>query len=99
MVSQENLQIIKSKIAGAGVMTKVPIKKGSTILILSGEVISLNEMSKRVDNDEEEGSDPLGIDWEVYMDLDPLPRTFNHSCNPNAYIKGKNKLVALRDIK
>lgn len=32
------------------------------------------------------------------MDLDEISRTFNHSCDPNSFIKGKNELIALRDI-
>lgn len=74
-------------------------KKGQTICFLEGELCSLDEILKRVDEGKEEPSDPLGIDEEQYLDLNELSRTFNHSCNPNSFIKGKNELVALRDIK
>jgi len=93
------LIIKKSKISGKGVFASVDIKKGETICFLQGEEISLKEMIRRVDKGMENGSDPLGIGKELYLDLDELSRTFNHSCDPNAFIRGKNELVALRKIK
>jgi hypothetical protein len=66
--------------------------------MLWGERCSLEEILRRVDAGDEEASDPLGIADEEYLDLDELSRTFNHSCAPNAYIRGMSELVALRDI-
>lgn len=65
---------------------------------MEGEIIDLNEMIRRVENNEEKGSDPLGIDDELYIDMDEIPRAINHSCNPNAFLCRRNELVALRDI-
>lgn len=93
------LEIKKSKIAGNGVFTNKEIKKGQTICFLEGELCSLYEMIKLVDEGKENASDPLGVDDEEYIDLNELSRTINHSCNPNSFIKGKNELVALKDIK
>ncbi|MBS3080429.1 SET domain-containing protein-lysine N-methyltransferase [Candidatus Pacearchaeota archaeon] len=93
------LKIEKSKIAGSGVFAYEDIKKGGTICYLNGELCTLDEMIKRVNEGKEEQSDPLQIDDEQYLDLDEISRTFNHSCNPNAFIKGKNELVAMKDIK
>jgi len=92
-------KIKKSKISGKGVFTDKGIMKGQTICFLKGEICSLDEMIKRVKGGREEPSDPLGINEEQYIDLDEFSRTFNHSCDPNAFIKGKNELVALRNIK
>lgn len=93
------LKIKNSKIAGRGVFTNKFILRGERICYLEGETCSLDEMIKRVEEGKEEASDPLGIDDEIYLDLNELSRTFNHSCDPNAFIRGKNELVALRNIK
>ena len=93
------IKIGKSKIAGKGVFATSAIKKGRRICFLTGELCTLNGILKKVYDREEKSSDPLGVDVEEYIDLDELPRTFNHSCNPNAFIRGKNELVALKDIK
>jgi len=93
------LEIKKSKIAGSGVFAKKNIKKGSLIIILKGKICSSEEISKRIKNKIERPADPLQIDASTYLDLNEISRTFNHSCDPNAFIRGKNELVALRDIK
>ncbi|MEK6859569.1 MAG: SET domain-containing protein [Nanoarchaeota archaeon] len=98
-MNENNLEIRKSNISGNGVFTKKSIKKGETICFMQGELCTLEEILKRINEGKEEPSDPLGIDDEKYIDLNPLSRTFNHSCNPNAFIRGKNELVALRNIK
>lgn len=92
------LEIKQSKIAGSGVFTTQPIRAGVEIMKLKGERCTIDEMIRRVNEGLEEESDPLGIDNEVYLDLDEFSRTFNHSCDPNAYIRGESDLVAMRDI-
>ncbi|MGC9031639.1 MAG: SET domain-containing protein [Minisyncoccia bacterium] len=96
--SDYHLKIKKSKIAGNGVFATKKIKKGKTIIFLNGEICSSLEISKRIIKNEEAPSDPLQIDEKTYIDLNEISRTFNHSCSPNAFIKGKNELVALKDI-
>ena len=91
-------EIKKSAIAGKGVFAKKEIRKGQRITFLRGERCTLETMLKRVIAGKEKGSDPLGIDDEVYLDLEETARTFNHSCGPNAYVQKKNELVALRTI-
>ena len=90
--SEQNLEIKKSKIAGNGVFANKEIKKGQTIYFLEGELCSLDEVIRRVNEGKEEPSDPLEIDDEEYLDLNEISRTFNHSCEPNSYIKGKNEI-------
>ncbi len=85
------LIIKNSPISGKGVFTTVDIQKDQFICFLEGEVCSLDQMMEKVKKEEEEPSDLLEVDDETYLDLDELSRTFNHSCNPNAYIRGKNK--------
>ena len=92
-------EIRKSKIAGNGVFALKKIAKDQTICFLTGELCSLDEIIKRCNEGKEEPSDPLGVEDEKYLDLEEVSRTFNHSCNPNSFIRGKNELVALKDIK
>ena len=92
-------EIKKSKIAGNGVFALSKIAKGQTICFLIGELCTLDEVIKRCNEGKEEPSDPLEVEDEEYLDLDEVSRTFNHSCNPNTYIRGKNELVALTEIK
>ncbi|HVA82967.1 MAG TPA: SET domain-containing protein-lysine N-methyltransferase [Candidatus Aquilonibacter sp.] len=95
---RENLEVRDSKISGGGVFTKIKIDRGQTICNLEGERINLNEMINRVNQGAERGSDPLQTGDEEYLDLDEFSRTFNHSCNPNSFIRGKKELVALKKI-
>lgn len=88
----------KSGISGRGVFALKKIAKGQTICFMEGELCNLEEMIRRVDEGIEKSADPLGVDDELYLDLNSVCRTFNHSCSPNAFIRGKNELVALRDI-
>lgn len=69
------------------------------IFCFTGELCSLDEIIKRVNEGKEEPSDPLEVNDDEYLDLDETSRTFNHSCSPNAYVRGKSELVAIRDIK
>ena len=96
---EDFLEVKNSRISGKGFFAKKIILKGERICFMKGELMDLNEMVERVDFDEEEGSDPLGVDDETYIDLDEFYRSINHSCKPNAFIRGKNELVALKDIK
>ena len=92
-------EIKRSTIAGKGVFAIQNIYRNKTITFLDGELCSLREIIKRVKEGDEHISDPLAVAEEEYIDLDEISRTFNHSCNPNAFIRGKNELVALKDIK
>ncbi|MDO8643039.1 MAG: SET domain-containing protein-lysine N-methyltransferase [Candidatus Woesearchaeota archaeon] len=93
------LEIKKSKIAGNGVFAIKKIARGQTICFFTGELCTLDEVIKRCNKGVEKPSDPLGVEDDEYLDLDEMSRTFNHSCNPNSFIRGKTELVALKDIK
>ena len=95
---EQNFIIKKSSISGSGVFNDKEIKKGQTICFLTGELCTHDEIMKRINEGKEMLSDPLEVSDEEYLDLDEIPRTFNHSCNPNSYIRGKNELIALFDI-
>jgi len=95
---EDKIEIRESNISGKGVFAISLIKKGERICFMRGELMDIDEMIARVDNDLEEGSDPLGVDDEKYIDMEELYRCINHSCSPNAFLRGLNELVALRDI-
>jgi uncharacterized protein len=99
-MGENNIEIRKSSISGKGVFANSLIKKGERICFMEGELMSLDQMIRKVDDGKEEPSDPLGVDDEIYMDLNELPRSINHSCNPNAFVRGNKllELVAIRDI-
>lgn len=89
---------ITSEIAGTGNVAIRVIEKGETICFFEGERCTLDEIIAKVENAEEESSDPLAIAEELYIDLDEKFRLFNHSCSPNAYMRHKNEMVAIRSI-
>lgn len=93
------LIIKKSMLGGLGSFAPNNIKKGSRIKTLSGEKVSLEEIRKRISERRESVDDPLQIDERLYLDLDEDSRLINHSCNPNAGIRGVSELFAIRDIK
>lgn len=97
-MKQQNIEIRESPISGAGVFARERIPTGETVCFLTGESCTLDEMIRMVNAGLEAASDPLQVDIEEYLDLDELPRTFNHSCSPNAYVRGRNELVAMWDI-
>ncbi len=94
-----DMVIKKSRISGHGVVANRDIKTGETIYFLTGESCTLNEVIKRVKEGCEAPSDSLQIDDDEYLDLDEMSRTFNHSCEPNSYMRGLSELIALRDIR
>ncbi len=94
-----HFEIRKSLIAGVGVYATSPISKGTTICNMTGEHIDFDELVNRVKNGLEMASDPLATSMSTYIDLDETSRSFNHSCEPNAYIRSVNELVARRDIR
>lgn len=83
---------------GKGVFAGDDIKKGDVIHVLSGEKMSGNDFVKRVNANAEYIDDPLQIGCRTYLDLDDFSRIFNHSCNPNAGLRGQSELFALKNI-
>lgn len=87
-----------SCIDGKGLFAAENIQKGETIALLTGEEVSLEEILKRIERGDEALDDPLQIGEERFLDLDDRSRQINHSCEPNAGIRGKCELVATRSI-
>lgn len=95
----------KSKIMGRGVIAKKGIKKNELIAVWGGTIYSDKELKKISKNFPHFASHPFGVCSGFYMGPnspnDPLDdaEMFNHSCDPNAGIKGQIILLARRKIK
>lgn len=83
---------------GKGVFAARDIKKGEVIHVLSGKKMTVRDFIKKVNSDEENIDDPLQVGKRTYIDLDEVSRTFNHNCNPNAILRKRSELFAIKDI-
>lgn len=97
-VQDPRLRVSRSPIGGLGVFATVDLPRGSTVLLMSGEVLPWGEILRRIESGVEAVDDPLQIDEDEFVDLAYLPRLINHSCDPNAGIRGRAELVTLRDV-
>lgn len=91
------LHIRQSGIAGRGVFAGEDIAKGKVLFIMKGRIVRFHASTKR-----ESMLNPnrVGIRKDIWMEPDmKLVRYINHSCDPNAGIKGSVTFIALRDIK
>ena len=83
---------------GKGVFAGEEIENGNIIYILSGKKMPGSALVNTINAGKENIDDPLQIGCRTYLDLDDFSRTFNHSCNPNAGLRGQSELFALKDI-
>lgn len=84
----------QTKKYGRGVYALKPIKKGELIAAFDGKIY---------DDDFDEWTPDLlnhciQIDKACWRDSKGIARYLNHSCDPNCGIKGRFKVVAMRDI-
>lgn len=87
--------IVKKSNFGKGVFAKKKIAKGSHICFLTGKIISLNNFKQK---NRKITVDPLQIHRDKYIELNKPFIYFNHSCDPNAGIRKKNELFAIKSI-
>jgi hypothetical protein len=92
------LEVKDTEHYGAGVFAMENISQRRVIHVLAGESISIKELIQRINSGTEAPNDPLQIGMRIYIDLDVLSRTFNHSCSPNAGLRKQSELFALRTI-
>jgi uncharacterized protein len=92
------LLIKDSKHGGKGVFAGEDIFRGGVIFVLDGEIVSFDEGTKRVLQGELRNDDPLQIGEKEFLILDDFSNLFNHSCSPNAGLRKRSELFALRDI-
>lgn len=79
---------------GKGVFATQSISDGTVILKLTGPEISLQEVYLKGEHQ----CNPLQIDNQLYVDLEPPGLLINHSCNPNCGIRNDDTIIALKDI-
>lgn len=90
-------EVRKSAVEGKGVFATALIKKGQMICQFRGTRRSIQEIKDLYKTGDERIDDPLQIEPQVYIDLDEPYIYFNHSCSPNAGMRGSGELFALRD--
>lgn len=83
---------------GLGVFANSKINTGEIITILKGERASEAYCEKKVEEGLLNNDDPLQIEKDYYLILDHTSHAFNHSCTPNAGLRGESTLFALSDI-
>lgn len=91
----KKFHIGKSSINGKGIILDRNIKKDETILRFLGRVVTITS------GDWFHGPCWLQVGYAKW--IVPKPGSaglyLNHSCNPNAGVRGKNKIVAMRNLK
>ena len=95
----EKIKLKKSKINGKGIFASENIKKNETICFLKGKEKNIPQIKKEYLEGKEKINDPLQIKEDTYIDIEKPYLYFNHSCNPNAGIREKNELFAIKNIK
>ena len=95
---EQKLIVKESSINGLGVFTSKDIQEGETICFMNGSEMSVEDVIRMYDSGEEREGDPFQIDSRIYINLAEPYVYINHSCEPNGGIRGKNELIALRDI-
>jgi len=88
----------QSGIEGSGIFADEDILEEESVMQLSGKKVSAEEIDELLEAGKLRFDDPFQVGEEEYLVLDPLPLSVNHSCDPNAGVRGENKLVALRTI-
>lgn len=90
------IYIGKSKICGKGIFASRDIKRGEIIALIKGPIINHIVVDKKTSA---VGSSWVGIGKNKWINPRVIFNHINHSCNPNAGIKGSRTVVALRNIK
>lgn len=94
-----DLEVRDTKKCGKGVFAKKDIKKGETLAIFGGYIMTIEEERNLPKKFRDSG---LQIDENfVISSKDHFESTdfFNHNCEPNAGFKGQNFLVSMNKIK
>ncbi|PIN93695.1 hypothetical protein COU54_02170 [Candidatus Pacearchaeota archaeon CG10_big_fil_rev_8_21_14_0_10_31_24] len=90
--------IMSSMIGGKGAFAIKDIKKGEVLCFMNGNEFFVDKIHEKEINEEENRGDSLQIGDHEYIDLDEKYRCINHSCEPNSFLKGKNELIALKNM-
>lgn len=97
--SPASLQVRDTRRYGNGVFALSDIPQGHVIHVLTGDTITLDEFVRTVNSGQHRLDDPLQVGAKTFIALDDFSRTFNHCCNPNAGLRKRSELFALRPIR
>ncbi|MEK9178010.1 MAG: SET domain-containing protein-lysine N-methyltransferase [Patescibacteria group bacterium] len=86
----------KSGIHGKGIFANQNIKRKETIFIIRGKMIRWIVKDQKTSL---YGPAWIGMNKNLWIDPSEPANLLNHSCDPNSGIKGKLKVVALKNIK
>ena len=88
--------VSETKKTGKGLFAKVNLKEGEAIFIAKGRMVKYPYYP-----DYKIGPNRLAMEKHIWLDpFDKNPwRFINHSCNPNAGLKGRRIVVAMKNIK
>lgn len=88
---------------GFGVYAKENIKKNSTLFVMGGYILTIddeNKLSGMVADKPIEVSEEFSIGPRKESDISLMPQHYvNHSCDPNTGFKGQIFMVAMKNIK
>lgn len=88
MKNKEPIYVSQSKLKGQGVFASRPIKKNAFICQMRGEKISADELHKITQSGRDIVVDGLQVGEREYINLEKPYVLINHSCDPNAGIRG-----------
>ncbi len=91
----QKVYITNSRVHGRGVHAARDIKKGETIFLIKGKPVRLVIHSQK---DSKIGPHWVGIKRHHWIDPVSPASFLNHSCNPNAGIRGSVTLKAMKKI-
>ena len=99
----QNLEVKDTKKYGKGVFAKKDIKKGETLFVMGGYILTIDDENKLkgiVADKPIEISNQFSIGPRTAFDLKKMPQHYvNHGCNPNAGFKGQIFMLAMKKIR
>ena len=91
--------VVRATNTGNGVFALQDIAKGTLLIEMKGRVLAASAVEREIAAGRIRPDDPFQIDEDVFIKLNKLAYSFNHSCEPNAGFKKGIYLTATRDIK
>jgi len=88
------VKIRRTKKTGRGIFALRNIKKGQFIFYFKGKIIKNRVVARKLKCNLQ-----IGRDIWINPVRSSFGRYINHSCKPNAGVRGKIKIVAIKDIK
>lgn len=83
--------VVQQNRFGKGVYSKVPVKRGGTLAVVTGRRINQRTQMS------------VQVDWTTHVELGPPWAFINHSCDPNCYLAIRSgsdsiEIVTMRDL-